>query len=99
MKFGVKSSKEPLLVEAVMGDAIEYPGDSRDPGNSRDPGVVETLASWRPLSEVATDFSPFYPYRTILGEPLGPENIGALGSIKEGHWVRKWRATVSNCGL
>ena len=39
------------------------------------------------------------PYRTILGEPLGPENIGALGSIKEGHWVRKWRAIVSNCGL
>ena len=32
------------------------------------------------------------PYRTILGEPLGPENIGALGSIKEGQWVRKWRA-------
>ena len=39
------------------------------------------------------------PYRTILGEPLGPENVGALGSIKEGHWVRKWRAIVSNCGL
>ena len=39
------------------------------------------------------------PYRTILGEPLGPENIGALGSIKEGHWVRKWRAIVFNCGL
>ena len=40
-----------------------------------------------------------FPYRTILGEPLGPENIGALGSIKEGHWVRKCRAIVSNCGL
>ena len=32
------------------------------------------------------------PYGTILGEPLGPENCGALGSIKESQWALKWRA-------
>ena len=26
---------------------------------------------------------PAFPYGTILGEPLGPENCGALGSIKK----------------
>ena len=32
------------------------------------------------------------PYGTILGEPLGPENCDALGSIKESQWALKWRA-------
>ena len=39
--------------EVATTKTIEYPGGSRDRG------VVETLASWRPLFEAATDFSPF----------------------------------------
>ena len=60
---------------------------TEDPGNWRTGGRRQTGRKGTIQTRPAT-----LPYRTILGEPLGPENIGALGSIKEGRWVRKWRA-------
>ena len=50
-----------VLPTAVLAGGIGD-GHARQleyPGGSRDRGVVETLASWRPFFEAATDFSPF----------------------------------------
>ena len=107
-----KMQPKVAIHDRTLPDNILLPGDNHNlaaptPATTKEKSLAYKIVYMVPLKEfiwvnqnlVCSELHAGKPYRTILGEPLGPENIGALGSIKEGHWVRKWRAIVSNCGL